>query len=171
MFDILPEKLNPVVKPLMEGIKRETCPEMQKVIADFLSKLMYLCINRNPCPNPKIINNLVGFLCSDENLTPKINDDGPFGGIVTLEKQRKEAEISLNQSKRNSKVIDSTNSVDDVHKSHQVQRSGACLALKTITDKFGSNLPSNLPRLWEIIYLELVQSIDLNVSGEFFFYM
>lgn len=35
--------------------------------AHHLVNLMQLCLNRNSCPNPKIIKNLTNFLCYDIN--------------------------------------------------------------------------------------------------------
>lgn len=68
----LPDKLNPVVKPLMESLKREECNILQKLAAKFLVCLLDQITLRNPCPNSKIINNLSVLLSSDEEYTPKI---------------------------------------------------------------------------------------------------
>jgi hypothetical protein len=61
----LPEKLNPVVKPLMESIRREENVHFQNSAADHLCIMMDLALSREPCPNPKIIQNLVTYLCSE----------------------------------------------------------------------------------------------------------
>ncbi|XP_030373466.1 TATA-binding protein-associated factor 172 [Scaptodrosophila lebanonensis] len=68
----LPEKLNPVVKPLMESIKREECVQLQQLSAEFLVHLMDQVCDRNPSPNSKILNNLCTLLKSDAEYTPKI---------------------------------------------------------------------------------------------------
>lgn len=68
----LPEKLTPVVKPLMESIRRETNEELQKVTAKQLAKLVEQCVGRNPCPNDKILSNLCMFLKCDSEFTPVI---------------------------------------------------------------------------------------------------
>lgn len=68
----LPEKLNPVVKPLMESIKREECELLQQLSAEFLVQLMYQVCDRNPSPNNKILTNLCTLLKSDPQFTPKI---------------------------------------------------------------------------------------------------
>ncbi|KAH8359116.1 hypothetical protein KR093_004461, partial [Drosophila rubida] len=69
----LPDKLNPVVKPLMESIKREQCVPLQQLSADFLVHLMDQVCDRNPSPNNKILNNLCTLLRSDAEHTPKLN--------------------------------------------------------------------------------------------------
>uniref|UniRef100_A0A6P4F1M9 TATA-binding protein-associated factor 172 n=1 Tax=Drosophila rhopaloa TaxID=1041015 RepID=A0A6P4F1M9_DRORH len=68
----LPEKLNPVVKPLMESIKREQCLQLQQLSAEFLVHLMDQVCDRNPSPNSKILNNLCTLLRSDAEHTPKL---------------------------------------------------------------------------------------------------
>lgn len=72
MLKCLPEKLNPVIKPLMESIKKEENEQLQSLAADHLARLMDLCVERVPCPNSKIISNLCTFLRSDPEFTPKI---------------------------------------------------------------------------------------------------
>lgn len=49
-----PEPLNPLVKPLMEAIKREENEELQKLAAKHLSYLVELCVDRKPSPNAKV---------------------------------------------------------------------------------------------------------------------
>lgn len=41
--------------------------------AKALAKLLELCMERDPCPNPKIIKNLCSFVCSDPAVTPSVN--------------------------------------------------------------------------------------------------
>ncbi|KAL3193820.1 hypothetical protein MRX96_000112 [Rhipicephalus microplus] len=67
-LDQLPEKLNPVIRPLMESIRREESVLLQEESADSLVHLMSSCVTRNPCPNGKIMRNLLMYLCSDSNV-------------------------------------------------------------------------------------------------------
>lgn len=105
----LPEKLNPVVKPLMESIKREENKILQKLAAESLTYLMSQVTVRQPSPNIKIITNLSTLLKSDEDFTPKLDfpdrelshfkpnvvDRGSsYYGIITLENQLKIKEMS-----------------------------------------------------------------------------
>nr|XP_054762418.1 TATA-binding protein-associated factor 172-like [Lytechinus pictus] len=66
----LPDKLNPLIRPLMDAVKKEESPIMQKRAAGNLARLLELCSSRQPCPNPKIIKNLCTSLCSDPSITP-----------------------------------------------------------------------------------------------------
>lgn len=69
---IIPEKINPIIKPLMESIKREENECLQQVAADNLAPLLSQCVDRLPCPNVKVLNNLCAFLKSDYDFTPRI---------------------------------------------------------------------------------------------------
>ncbi|XP_077678748.1 TATA-binding protein-associated factor 172 isoform X3 [Eretmochelys imbricata] len=66
----LPEKLNPVIKPLMETVKKEENILVQNYAALCVAKLLQQCTSRSPCPNSKIIKNLCNSLCVDPHLTP-----------------------------------------------------------------------------------------------------
>ncbi|XP_061491537.1 TATA-binding protein-associated factor 172 [Rhineura floridana] len=66
----LPEKLNPVIKPLMEAVKKEENILVQNHAALCIAKLLQQCTTRSPCPNSKIIKNLCNSLCVDPHLTP-----------------------------------------------------------------------------------------------------
>ncbi|GAB6025941.1 btaf1 RNA polymerase II, B-TFIID transcription factor-associated, 170kDa [Chamberlinius hualienensis] len=113
------EKLNPVIKPLMDAIKKEENKQLQKLAGKSLTQLLEMCIGRASCPNGKIIRNLCVLLTSDLNFTPSVklningNDVGTSEacdsgssnrsevdgvtvstklGILTLHKQQKNAE-------------------------------------------------------------------------------
>ncbi|KAL0964274.1 hypothetical protein UPYG_G00321620 [Umbra pygmaea] len=66
----LPDKLNPVVRPLMEAAKREENTLVQGYAASFIAKLLQQCAGRQPCPNSKILKNLCTSVCVDPLLTP-----------------------------------------------------------------------------------------------------
>ncbi|KAM9345373.1 TATA-binding protein-associated factor 172 [Symphorus nematophorus] len=69
-LQVLPDKLNPLVRPLMEAIKREENTLIQGYAASFIAKLLQQCAARSPCPNPKIIKNLCASACVDSTATP-----------------------------------------------------------------------------------------------------
>lgn len=66
----LPDKLNPLVRPLMEAIKKEENVPVQSYAASSIARLLQLCTARTPCPNSKIIKNLCSSLCVEPTLTP-----------------------------------------------------------------------------------------------------
>lgn len=105
MFRSLPDKLTPVVKPLMESVRRENDEQLQQLTAKHLAQLLDQCRGRSPCPNDKILMNLCTFLRCDPEFTPVIYKaqvggenstgvvtPGNYNGIVMLNNQQKNAE-------------------------------------------------------------------------------
>ena len=108
-LNCLPEKLYPVVKPLMESIKREENSILQKMSAESLTFLMSQVCDRQPSPNVKIITNLATLLRSDEEFTPKLEFpdkdvshfkpntlSNAYYGIITLENQSLKMKEAMN---------------------------------------------------------------------------
>lgn len=69
-LQVLPDKLNPLIRPLMEVVKREENALIQGYAASFIAKLLQQCVARSPCPNPKITKNLCASACADSSATP-----------------------------------------------------------------------------------------------------
>uniref|UniRef100_A0A673HUZ7 TATA-binding protein-associated factor 172-like n=1 Tax=Sinocyclocheilus rhinocerous TaxID=307959 RepID=A0A673HUZ7_9TELE len=67
---MLPDKLNPVVRPLMVAARREENTLVQGYAASNIARLLQLCAARSPCPNAKIVKNLCSSVCVDPMLTP-----------------------------------------------------------------------------------------------------
>ncbi|XP_067858540.1 TATA-binding protein-associated factor 172 isoform X3 [Heptranchias perlo] len=78
----LPEKLNPVIKPLMEGVKKEENVLVQNYAASCIAKLLQQCTSRCPCPNPKIVKNLCNSVCVDSTVTPSATSPVPVSNSV-----------------------------------------------------------------------------------------
>ena len=68
----LPQKLNPVVKPLMDSVKMEESEYLQRCVGEDLSVLLELCTTRDKSPNAKIVKNLASFFCVDPRHTPQL---------------------------------------------------------------------------------------------------
>ncbi|KAJ8978247.1 hypothetical protein NQ317_012603 [Molorchus minor] len=164
MFRALPEKLTPVVKPLMESIRRESDENLQKITAEHLAILLDQCRQRNPCPNEKILANLCTFLRCDPEFTPVIHKGQPnhstnnidaavtkfgnYNGIVTLNNQQRNAEraaFKRSNSTGRGRGRPPTTDIpleelfkeeDDTQRINGIQRRGATLTLIAITKAF-----------------------------------
>ncbi|KAL8593219.1 hypothetical protein ACOMHN_009874 [Nucella lapillus] len=69
----LPEKLNPVIRPLMEAVKKEENVEVRHQTACCLAAVMQSCLTRNTTsPCAKIVKNLCNYLCCDPAVTPNV---------------------------------------------------------------------------------------------------
>ncbi|XP_047507448.1 TATA-binding protein-associated factor 172 isoform X2 [Pieris napi] len=185
---VLPEKLNPVVRPLMDSIKRETSEELQAASAQTLAHLLATLQPRESCPNNKVLVNLKAFLRCDPEFTPRISleimdkpegdsgsgDSGAenkeehacqlppldkYNGIVTLRDQQRSAERVVPKRGRppaNSAPIELGieqlfPNEDQARKLLRIQRRGAMMALTSLAEYFGDDLPEKLPKLWEFI--------------------
>ncbi|CAI9571309.1 unnamed protein product, partial [Staurois parvus] len=73
----LPEKLNPIIKPLMEAVRKEENTVVQNYAALCIAKLLQQCISRTPSPNHKILKNLCSSVCVDSNITPSVSCPAP----------------------------------------------------------------------------------------------
>ncbi|KAK2582496.1 hypothetical protein KPH14_004798 [Odynerus spinipes] len=173
MLHCLPEAplpLNPIVKPLMEAIKREENEELQKLAAKHLAHLVDLCVTRAPSPNTKISTNLCTFLCSDTEFTPRVTstkDNEAFDGILTLNNRQKHAErIAYNRGAGSGvgggrgpgrppiteiPLEELLACEEPEAKAARTRRRGAILALTALARLFGAQLPSRLPHLWDLI--------------------
>lgn len=187
MFKAHPEKLTPVVKPLMTSIRQENNECLQNIAASHLALLLEHCQCRTPSPNDKILSNLCTILRCDPEFTPIIhkseNDNSTnsnpnritkpinYNGILTLNNQQRNAEKALfkrsNSTGRGPGRPPATDisleeifkEEDEQQRANQIQRRGATLALIAITKHFGEELPTKAPKLWEYMVGEM-QSID-----------
>ncbi|XP_033321370.1 histone acetyltransferase 1 [Megalopta genalis] len=178
-----PLPLNPLVKPLMEAIKREENEELQKLAAKHLSYLVELCLDRKPSPNAKISTNLCTFLCSDSEFTPRVNcetDTDLFDGILTLSNRQKHAErVAYNRGANsglgggrgpgrppNTEIpLEELLACEEPEaKAARTRRRGATLALTAIATHFGDQLPIRLPYLWELILPNVIRE-EQKVTG------
>ncbi|XP_042211205.1 TATA-binding protein-associated factor 172-like [Homarus americanus] len=177
-FRILPRNLNPVIKPLMDSIKKEKNEQLQSLAAEDLTKLLELCIDRPTCPNGKVVKNLASFLCIDQECTPKIpqlegvNAEDLYKGILSLSSQLKNAERQLlrrsssvtgrgpgrppGRPPANAKREDPAEVTEAILENEnqrltEIQRRGCTVALQRIAQYFGEDLPQKIPQLWDLI--------------------
>lgn len=178
----LPDKLNPVVKPLMESIKKEENEILQKFSAENLAFLMSQLVDRQPSPNVKIVTNLCSLLKSDEEFTPAIRFtdqpfsayeqnceiENPFYGIISLQKQqlnKNSVNGQENSSSRGRPVatdipLEDLPEIDDqTRKSNKTQRIGASFGIENIFMSFGESVPEKVPTIWQIVF-DVIMKID-----------
>ncbi|XP_012284327.1 TATA-binding protein-associated factor 172 isoform X2 [Orussus abietinus] len=174
-----PQPLNPLVKPLMEAVKREEDEELQKLAARHLAHLVDLCVTRKPSPNSKIATNLCTFLCSDMEFTPRVTgtpDAQWFDGILTLSNRQRHAERVAYTRGTGSGMgggrgpgrpptteipLEELLACEEPEaKAARTRRRGATFALTSIASLLGSGLPNRLPHLWELMLPAILQKSD-----------
>lgn len=180
LFDALPGKLNPVIKPLMDSIKKEKNEKLQAMSAEDLTHLLEMCVAWSSGPNSKVIKNLANFLCVDQEYTPKASQQVDMEGnvaketdhclhhILSLSSQLKSTERQMVQRSSslsgrppgrppaNAKKEDPAELTEAIMEGEQqhaaeVQRRGCTFALQNIARHFASDLPQRSPQLWQMI--------------------
>lgn len=78
----LTEKMNPLIRPLIDSIRAEVNEQLQVVSCKHLAMLLKHCCSRTPNPVSKIFKNLVTSLCNDTVKTPLVAKQAP---VVSVE--------------------------------------------------------------------------------------
>ncbi|CAH1794395.1 unnamed protein product [Owenia fusiformis] len=156
----LPEKLNPVVRPLMDIIKKEENVQLQKQASERLALLIEQCCKRSQPPTAKIMKNLCTFLCSDTTCTPSISTSQEslvaqspyadmYSGILTLDSISKNAEKSAKSTRGRKPLALNTDSICTAGTpENSIQRRGAQFALTALAGHFGDGLADEVPSFW-----------------------
>ena len=70
----IPQKVTGLIQPLMAVVRRESNEYIQEFGAKSLAKLVWLVMDRTPCPSPKILKHLCAFVCSSKTELPDMKD-------------------------------------------------------------------------------------------------
>ncbi|RUP50793.1 hypothetical protein BC936DRAFT_137667 [Jimgerdemannia flammicorona] len=163
---VLPTKLNPVVRSVMNSVKYEENPELQQRASSTLATLVSLCATTSGRvnPNDKIVKNLCAFLCSDPSITPVLDTNQQTEGILSV--QREDGSIAGHTSKKDDaeKAHGKDEDNPDVKEAKLMQR-GAETALKEFCTRFGERLLEVLPKLWECLSAKIEEVFGKNVKG------
>ena len=185
--EALPDKLNPVIKPLMESIKKQSNEAIQKTAARSLVRVINSCVSRHSSPTEKVVKNLCAFVCSNPETTPLVNmahvqgQVGPTDGILTLHYNERNAEKITSKAKKGKKAVtaskishtsaaplQATTDIDNEEdvKKVEIQRRGAKLALLELAIYFGEDLPEKMPKVWDICYRSVLGESQDGVEGD-----
>lgn len=154
----IPTKLNPLIRSLMNGIKYEANPDLQKRTATALASFISLCneagASMKSNPSDKIVKNVCSFLCQDATMTPLFTKfKTTTKGIITPR--------DVGGSEQNGASVVPTSKVaalgvaavndeveDDANRKTKLVRRGAEYCLQALASKFESTLFEQVPRLW-----------------------
>ncbi|KAI8080523.1 hypothetical protein BDF21DRAFT_444546 [Thamnidium elegans] len=153
---VLPTKLNPIIRSVMNSIKFEENLELQQRSAATLADLIALCerSNNRVNPNDKVVKNLCTFLCSDTTVTPVLEDNQAKSGILSIHKE---------ESSKNAPVVKEV--ITPEQKEAQLMKRGAEIALRELCDQFGDRVFEIVPKLKECISQKIMQVFPDNAVG------
>ncbi|KAG5635827.1 hypothetical protein H0H81_009992 [Sphagnurus paluster] len=148
-FQSTPEKVSPVVKGIMNGIKasNEENVDLQTRAAVAVSSFIEFCANHNIAQPPdKIVKNLCTFLCQDVDKTPTFAYARKFtDGILSF--QEPTAPASSNGKTPGKEKGKMEIKTEDSNKARLARR-GAGLAFDQLSMKFGPRLLTVIPNMW-----------------------
>ena len=80
-FQRLPQKLNPIIQPLMASTRRERDEALQSEAAKAIAKLVKRAMSREKSPSGKICSNIFLMACSCPETTPIATESGEMKNL------------------------------------------------------------------------------------------
>ncbi|KDQ59577.1 hypothetical protein JAAARDRAFT_77653 [Jaapia argillacea MUCL 33604] len=142
-FKSTPEKVSPVVKGIMNGIKNEDNLDLQTRSAVAVASFIEFCAyHKLTQPPDKIVKNLCTFLCQDTEQTPTFAFNRKLtGGVLSFQGASRTGHTNGKETK------DEATKAEDATKS-RLSRRGASLAFVQLSSRFGSRLLEVIPGMW-----------------------
>lgn len=154
----LPNKLNPIIRSLMDGIKLTD----SIVIQDFISYDVAYLVNKLIIENrnniaEKMVKNLCGFLCVDPAEVPPYLPNKNYDGILSLIREGRDAnmidEVTIAKKKADDK--NDIQIIDYEIKGAIIKRRGGKVTLKVLIEMFQNDIFNKLPNLKKMMLLPL----------------
>ncbi|TFK45985.1 SNF2 chromatin remodeling protein [Heliocybe sulcata] len=144
-FKSTPEKVSPVVKGIMNGIKNEENEDLQRRCAVAVASFIEFCAHHTlPQPPDKIVKNLCTFLCQDVEHTPTFAYHRKIiQGILSFQGASRGASASSKDTTRKEQPVNP----EEASKS-RLSRRGASLAFSELSNSFGPQLFEVIPGMW-----------------------
>lgn len=149
-FRSAPDKVSPVVKGIMNGIKNEENLDLQTRSAVAVANFIDFCAQHNISQPPdKIVKNLCTFLCQDVDQTPTFSYSRTMlKGILSLQLWSKVA-ASKNVKEVQDKEKGEVSKSEGEAAKAKLSRRGASLAFQQLSAKFGPRLLDVIPKMWQ----------------------
>ncbi|EPX74092.1 TATA-binding protein associated factor Mot1 [Schizosaccharomyces octosporus yFS286] len=156
-YEKLPKKLNPIIKGIMESIKKERFSCLQRHSAMAMMKLISSCYKESRQNiSEKIVKNLCAYVCMDTSETP-IFEESEKRGILSI--SNSESEVEEIDGEKIGKVTEGE--VDERRKTRSsstekdaaiLQRVGAQLTLQLMASTFRNRLFEDVPVLSQCLF-------------------
>ena len=159
-LDGVGDKLNPIIKPIMESVKTQQNIQVQNCSIQKVPNLLQLCFKRGLAHvAEKVVKNLTHFASIDLNQ----NGDDRDGQLASESESNSECsilsikELKFDTSSRVKKATKSrkgtnmkSKEVDVTRKRLLVQKRGAVQSLKAVVKHFGCDFSKCFPMFWEV---------------------
>ncbi|TFY76749.1 hypothetical protein EWM64_g7263 [Hericium alpestre] len=133
-----PDKVSPIVKGVMNGIKNEENMDLQTRSAEAVASFIEFCADHGLAQPPdKIVKNLCTFLCQDVERTPTFAYTRKHqAAILSFQSLHKGLEATKDDGKGTLEKA-------------RLSRRGAGLAFVQLSKHFGPKLLDTIPKLWQ----------------------
>ncbi|KAJ7739654.1 SNF2 superfamily chromatin remodeling protein [Mycena maculata] len=165
-FRSTPDKVSPVVKGIMNGIKNEDNVDLQTRSAVAVASFIEFCTRHNISQPPdKIVKNLCTFLCQDVEQTPTFAFMRKHAdGILSFQEAMKPAANGKDAGKEKDKIVEIPKP-DEASKA-RLSRRGAGLAFDQLSTKFGPRLLDVIPNMWQFMAGGLISAFQSDSPTE-----
>ncbi|KAJ7491285.1 SNF2 superfamily chromatin remodeling protein [Mycena latifolia] len=166
-FRSTPDKVSPVVKGIMNGIKNEDNVDLQTRSAVAVASFIEFCTRHNISQPPdKIVKNLCTFLCQDVEQTPTFAFTRKFtDGILSFQDTTKPAAANGKDAAKDKEKIAEIPKPDEASKA-RLSRRGAGLAFDQLSAKFGPRLLEVIPNMWQFMAGGLISAFQPDSPAE-----
>ena len=169
----LSQRMNPLIRPLMDSIRFESNQDLQAVASKHLAILLVDCCKRSPNPIPKIFKNILTYLCNDPLKTPIIQKMSNLADPASIpDKEYYETNRYYGiLSERVSTPLMPTTAAESPEETAlqqanlfklQIEKRGAELTLKSICEVYGGDIELIMPELIQAPLAHLEQLTELN---------
>ncbi|KAJ3567398.1 hypothetical protein NP233_g6399 [Leucocoprinus birnbaumii] len=147
-FKDMPDKVSPVVKGIMNGIKSEENIDLQQRSAVAVASFIEFCSQHNiKQPPDKIVKNLCTFLCQDTETTPTFAfHRKQTDGILSFQGATPRGQKDKAAAAKPPQATDADN--PEENKKARLSRRGAGFAFNQLSSKFGHKLLDVIPNMW-----------------------
>lgn len=153
----LPNKLNPVIRSLMDGVKLTNSNEIQNYTASNVAYLVGQLIKESRISiAEKIVKNLCGFLCVDPAEVPEYSPNKNYDGILSLIREGREANMEDEIIPVPTADDNEKQRIDFQIRSAIIKRRGGKVTLESLVSLFGPELFSKLPKLKSLMLDQFV---------------
>lgn len=161
----LPNKLNPIIRSLMDGVKLTNSSLIQKYTSKNVAYLVGKLIDENRSNiAEKIVKNLCGFLCVDPAEVPEYTPNKNYDGILSLTREGRDANILDQTTAVNDKKIEGgVNPIDFEIKGAVIKRKGGMVTLEALVKLFGDLLFIKLPK-FKALMIDPLKNLNKDIS-------
>lgn len=162
----LPNKLNPIIRSLMDGVKLISSPLIQDETAKDVAYLVERLINEGRSAiADKIVKNLCGFLCVDPAEVPEYLPNKGYDGILSLSREGRDANM-IDEVVQPVKSDEEKNVIDFEIKGAIIKRRGGKVTLISLVKLFGDTLFTSIGKLKSLMFEPLEKLNENELSDK-----